>query len=332
MRIAFVLNNWGAWGGSGTYHAILIRSLQKMGYDCQVCLPFVELEAWELPSDIPFHLGIKNTVKAIQGCSTWVSWAIGHKISISSLLSRKKTRPKIVSVNHGDFRNPWCLKVMRKESPFADKIVGVSESSLAAVPEEYRHKGRVIEGPIDRDRLVPFTSRTDMQKSLRLGDENKVLLYLGRLDPRKGYHQIIDLTRFLPSNWRTLIVGDGIESISPQLLYGNYNVMFCGPSPFPGDFIQLADCSISLSETEGFGLSVVETMISGVPTISPKVGILEELDIGYVVPLGLSSREYANIVVEADRNRGLAKNHKAILDPLFTTESFVQKWVSVLTC
>lgn len=329
MVVGLLLNNWGTWGGSATYHMALIRGLQSRGHQVKVTLPF-KTELWDIPKDIPFSVGPNASIRAMQACSSWIVWGVGHKLKLSYLIRRRRTRPRIVAINHGSSDNKWSCKCMASESPHADTVVGVSSDSLLAIPEMHRSKGRIIYGPVDRDRLAPVTSAKAMRESLGLAPTTKVLLYFGRISPEKRVERAIEAMRYMPDDWRLLVVGGSSTLINPASLYNNFKVQFCGPTVTPGDYIQLADCTISPSNLEGFGLSVIEAMVSGKPTVAHKVGILQELDVGTILPMDATPSQYASAVIKATKDSSKARRDQDLLSSMFTVESFLDQWVSIL--
>jgi glycosyltransferase involved in cell wall biosynthesis len=219
---------------------------------------------------------------------------------------------------------------MATEAKFANHIVGVSADSLKAIPPEYLHKGVVIHGAIDRDRLKPFTSAKDMRSSLNIGENDKVALYLGRISPEKRVELAIDAMRYMPGNWKMLVVGDTRVPISPTCLYNNHRIQFCGPTAFPGDYLQIADCFISPSRTEGFGLSVVEAIASGVPVVANQVGILSELNIATTIPIESNPQSFAAAMIRAEKDRDKAIRDQETVLEMFTISAFNDSWSNLL--
>lgn len=329
MVVGLLLNNWGTWGGSATYHMALVRGLQSRGHQVNIALPF-KAELWDVPKDIKFAVGQSASIRAMQASSSWIVWGVGHKLKFSYFIRRKRTRPRIVVINHGSSDNKWSCKCMANESPHADTVVGVSADSLMAIPEPHRSKGRIIYGPVDRDRLAPVVSAKLMRESLGIEPNTKVLLYCGRISPEKRVERAIEAMRYMPEDWKMLVVGASSSHIDPAILYNNFKVQFCGPTLTPGDYLQLANCTISPSNSEGFGLSVIEAMIAGKPTVAHKVGILQELDVGTILPIDSTPSQYAAAVIRATKDAEKASRDQAFLSNMFTVDSFIDQWISIL--
>ena len=240
MVVGLLLNNWGTWGGSATYHTSLIRGLEQRGHEVIVALPFKH-EAWDIPSGFDFRIGMQESIRAMQASATWVVWGVGQKLKLRSLLARKKTRPNVIAINHGSSDNKWSRACLAGEAMHSNTIVGVSRDSLGAIPVEHAHKGVVISGAIDRERITPVVSAKDMRTSLGISEDEKVLLYLGRISAEKRVELAIEAMRYMPSDWRLLVVGEASNHIHPSCLYGNFRVQFCGPTSFPGAYLPIAD-------------------------------------------------------------------------------------------
>lgn len=329
MKICLLLNNWGTWGGSAVYHDALVRGLRSRGVDVRVAIPFNK-ELWDLPTGLNAMVGFEKSIKALQACSTWVLWGIGKDLSIRMLLGRKRTPPRIIAINHGGSDNKWSKDCLSCEAKFAHSIVGVSKDSLGAIPAEHLHKGVVISGAVERDRLVPVVSASDMRSSLGLKDGDKVAMYIGRIAKEKRVELAIEAMRYMPENWKLLVVGEANDHIHPRCLYNNHRVQFCGPSAFPGDYLQLADCFVSPSASEGFGFSVVEAIAFGVPVVAHKVGVLSEFDLATTIPPKSNPQAYAAAILRAEKDRAKALSDKEFVSSLFSMSSFLESWSDLL--
>ena len=115
------------------------------------------------------------------------------------------------------------------------------------------------------------------------------MLYAGRLSRAKGIAMLIEawpeiLARH--ADLHLVMVGSGQGSwddceaqvtgfVRERGLSGR--VIFTGQSERVWEYMQAADVFVSPSEYEGFGLTVVEAMASGLPAVVTAVGIAPEL-------------------------------------------------------
>jgi D-inositol-3-phosphate glycosyltransferase len=136
------------------------------------------------------------------------------------------------------------------------------------------------------------------RKSLGLGDE-KVLLFVGRIDPLKGIEQLIKTIPLLINNddLRLIIVGgdenswaelNELKKLAAELHIGE-SVNFLGmvrqeQLPY---YYSAADVCVVPSYYESFGLVALESLACGTPVVAADVGdlrnIIRQGETGYVV-------------------------------------------------
>ncbi|MFQ6104125.1 MAG: glycosyltransferase [Candidatus Glassbacteria bacterium] len=133
--------------------------------------------------------------------------------------------------------------------------------------------------PLGVDVRTFSTSHRDesLRRSLLSGEEGFLLLYAGRLSREKGLERLMDAMREIAdtgrSEIRLLVVGDGsLRSRIEESKPGNVSLL-----GHVGDRRRLAaiyascDAFITPSVREGFGISQLEAMASGLPVICPDV-------------------------------------------------------------
>ena len=129
------------------------------------------------------------------------------------------------------------------------------------------------------------------------GNNKKVVLYVGRLDPVKGVRYLVQAMGILRDrglrNAKLLIVGDGsekkyLEELVKKLGLEDY-VVFAGKvshEKIP-EYMALADVFVLPSLSEGFPTVVLEAMAMGLPVIASRVGglpwIIKDGDNGFLV-------------------------------------------------
>ena len=144
-----------------------------------------------------------------------------------------------------------------------------------------------------RQRLDPQL-RLEKRRALGIGDEDLVLLNLGRLGGEKNLGELIELfaeARKENENLKFLIVGDGpareeLEKLSKKLDVSQY-VIFTGmvnPREVQ-DYYQLGDVFVSASTSETQGLTYIEAAANGLPLLCRQddclADVLEEGENGY---------------------------------------------------
>lgn len=161
----------------------------------------------------------------------------------------------------------------------------------------YRQKqaGSVIFAPnsVDDERFAcePLISRSDLLARWGLRENRPVIIFSGKLIPRKRPLDLIAALNQLPLDVNVVFIGDGMlaERIRNSLRPGSGAVTgFINQSDIPS-YYHSADILVLPSEAETWGLVVNEAMAAGVlPIVSDRVGCAPDLvrDIGEVFRCG----------------------------------------------
>lgn len=171
----------------------------------------------------------------------------------------------------------------------ADRIVAVSEHERGNMIDFYGAPGdriQVIPCGVDMDIFKPIP-KSEARRELGLGAE-KVLLYVGRVQPLKGPELLLEsVARLgLSEGLRVLIVGGDVtgdaevtkvRELAEELEIGHL-VSFEGTVPHRRlvHYYNAADLCIVPSFYESFGLVAAEAMACGTPVVATKVGGLPE--------------------------------------------------------
>jgi glycosyltransferase involved in cell wall biosynthesis len=221
--------------------------------------------------------------------------AIG--LSCAFRLARMITREKVSAI-HAHSRVPaWICRVAKRLAPgvkffftahndyakynlgvwpvkHADGVTCVSKHALDSLlnwlPEHVPAK--VIYNPMTK-KLLPRRGG---------GGDAKRLLYVGRLSPKKFPLAVIEaLARHKEHAWTLDVFGDGpfrqtAEGRARELGIGDRVTMRGFSDEIPE---ALADCDLFLhpSLAEGFGLTLAEALLSGVPVIASDLPVTREL-------------------------------------------------------
>ena len=173
----------------------------------------------------------------------------------------------------------------------AERIIAVAESlavypRLGGVPH---HAIAVIPNAVDTERFK-LADRTVARRNLRLGDHGKLLVSVGHISPRKGFHRVIrSLPRILEHvRDLTLVIIGGrgaeednsaaLDELIEQLGLSRY-VSMVGAKP-PEEvalWFSAADVFILASDFEGCPNVVLEAMACGRPVVATKVGDIERM-------------------------------------------------------
>lgn len=192
-------------------------------------------------------------------------------IFVDCILNAKKKYAWI----HNDPREiSLDIKKYRKLFIAYDKLVCVSQSTkknLIALLPEYESKTMVFYNIINSDKIKKYSQDFSYDDGF-LGTK---ILTVGRLCDPKGQDIIPVIMKKLLSdgyNVRWYCIGEGENRIKIEKLIKQYsvekNVMLLGNKNNPYPFFRMADIYVQPSRHEGFGITVSEAKIFGLPIIA----------------------------------------------------------------
>ena len=163
-------------------------------------------------------------------------------------------------------------------------------------------KIRVVGNGIDVAKFYPL-SRAVARAELNIAENAKVLVSVGALVDRKGFHRVIEILPALVAKYPELIYlivgGDSPEgNIKARLeqqvrtLKLEANVRFLGA--YPSEQLKLplsaADLFVLATANEGWANVFLEAMACGLPVITTEVGgnkeVVNTQELGIIVPFG----------------------------------------------
>ncbi len=150
-------------------------------------------------------------------------------------------------------------------------------------------KVSVIGNGVDLDKFSPV-DKLEARRRLRIADDAKVIIGVGGLIPRKGFHRVIPLISELRKRHPGLvylIVGGGttqadmrsqLEALARECDVSDA-VRFCGSQPpeMLKWFYGAADVFVSATEHEGWANVFLEAMACGLPVVTTRVGGNEQV-------------------------------------------------------
>lgn len=211
--------------------------------------------------------------------------------------------PNVLSVHGGDLYDPtkltsphrysllrhWTRKLLRR----AIAVVVQSSDTLENMRRFYTTEIKGVRIPLGI--RMPIIS-TASRGQYGFGEDEVLMVTVGRLIPRKALNQLISMMEGLrEERVRLLIVGSGPqekllkqESSKKQL---ENKIVFMGYVEESEKFriLRMCDLYVSTSQHEGFGLVFLEAMASGLPIICYDSGgqtdFLRDQETGYLAPL-----------------------------------------------
>jgi glycosyltransferase involved in cell wall biosynthesis len=171
----------------------------------------------------------------------------------------------------------------------ADRIVAISSQIKAGLLDARVKPDRIVQIPngIDISRICPAerSEKARLREGLHLPLDKHIFVYTGRLTTSKGIPELIHAWQQITQqhhNTLLLLVGSGadcFDDCEPQLKQFIAEndlqpyVTLAGAVTDVSPYLRAADVFVFPSHYEGFGLSIIEAMACGLPSVVTKVGV-----------------------------------------------------------
>lgn len=192
-----------------------------------------------------------------------------------------------------------------------DKVVCVSQTAADGVIQTIGDPGnlKVCYNPLNVAHIRGLAQCNPVRKPGK-----PVFVAVGRLCVEKRYTMMLRVCNRLSTkyNFELWILGDGPqrEELENSILAQRMNgVKFLGHQSNPYPYMKAADCFISTSKTESYGLAVQESLILGVPVLVTKCAAMIE-----TVP------QQFGIIVEDDEDAVYEAWEKLLMKPSILVE------------
>lgn len=317
LRVGFLSVAYSVIGGTETHHRTLLPRLAKrMNVAGFAASGFFGGDGRLL--QVPYATGVDAAKTLAAHCDVLVVWGISD---LQSILPTD--RPKVIAVHHADFSSGWSNDLILQQLDMIDEVVCVNRETSDQL-SSFGKPVHFIPNAIDPARIVPSGRQSELEAEYAIPHDSKIVLFGHRLSGEKRPELAIAIARLLPSNWVMAIVGTG--TLLPAVLQDAAScdrVRVIGACESLADWMSIADCFLSLSTFEGFGLSVAEALAAGVPTVSTPTGIAPGL--ATTLPTLSTPQQWADAIVRA----------KVITPPSVVLERFsvdrmVDAWAKVI--
>lgn len=230
--------------------------------------------------------------------------------------------------------------------PRADAIRCVSQRLKRQLIGEFSVKEeKITVAPIFSD-AVPLllarpsnSSYSSSRGAERLG--SPIFLTVGRLVKVKNIDLQIKAMAEIVKKYPKIelwIIGDGPEKKNYELRITNYelqnNIKFFGWQNDLGKYYSQADAFLLTSDSEGWGLAVIEAAGFGLPIIMTEVGLAGEVikdgESGIIIPAGSKEKLVAailKIIEDENLRKKLGENAKAAAGRLPTKEQTLELYI-----
>jgi GT2 family glycosyltransferase/glycosyltransferase involved in cell wall biosynthesis len=225
-----------------------------------------------------------------------------------------KLRTPTVAIDHGDVPTGGLpagkranmayahLRAQRMYFPKASEIVTISEFVRSSLPKREARRARTIYHGLDHYPRAEAWRRNEMRELLGLRADERVALYVGRLNPDaqpyKGTADLLDIARAWlerGTGFRLVMAGLGSNQDAERIrAAGAVPVIHPSEAELPALYAA-ADVYMTASRWEGFDLPVMEAAVQGVPSVALQVGAHPEIvDEGVTGHLAVDAMDLAN--------------------------------------
>lgn len=216
---------------------------------------------------INFTYDLLPAIPLSKGCIMCgiLHWSVnGYNDSIKKLIQRKSLLARIISM----FLFNREGRYIKEQLHLLDRIIVLTQAGK----QEVLSLNRCIKTEqIDViPNFIPFDTFSKEVSTLT----NRTIIYVGRLNSEKGCYRLLNIWERVwkqHPDYHLNIFGEGTEKRAMQTIVterGIQNIQFCGFKKSLKEIYDKADILLCTSESEGFGLVLVEAMHFGVVPVS----------------------------------------------------------------
>lgn len=174
----------------------------------------------------------------------------------------------------------------KKKFSVVDSIVCLAEFTKQLLIEEYHipiHKLSLINNGVEKKKRISAKRKELIRKKWLIQPDEKILLFVGRLDEIKGLDYLIAAFKMVVNcylNCRLIIIGDGNFALHMREAKGYWTkITFTGKLDKKeiNQFYQIADIGILPSMHEQCSYTILEMMAFGLPIIGTSSTGLKEM-------------------------------------------------------
>ena len=225
------------------------------------------------------------------------------------------------------FSNSIRKTIARKVLRNADSVRAVTENLKSRVSSLTEARIKVLPIYVDRKRIEQAGASFDLHTHYPWHPWRFIMLSVSRLAPEKNLElalAVLALVRKRFPDTGLVIVGSGPEEKVLKLKVKSLKlegaVEFVGWQDGLSSFYKTADAFIQTSLFEGYGLSLVEAGLSGLPVVTTSVGIALELEHNrdaYIYPPSypeLLAQGVTDLIENSQKRENLRTNLKHTLE------------------
>jgi len=254
----------------------------------------------------------------------WLSSWVGMELKKKQPLKQVHTYHSLGAVKYKSI--PTIPLIAKTRLAVEKTLLETADRVVATSPQEKEHMRSLVSshGKID---IIPCgtnvahfgsVDRESARQTLRIASDEKLVLYVGRFDPRKGIETLVRAVHrsaLHKTGKLKLIIGggsrpghsDGLERERIEEIVAELNLE--GMVQFPGrlspeelpTYYAAADVCVVPSHYEPFGLVAIEAMACGTPVIASDVGGLQFTVVSEETGLLARPKDYVAFAEAIDR-------------------------------
>jgi glycosyltransferase involved in cell wall biosynthesis len=253
-----------------------------------MAIDFVKL-GWEVHSiDTHSPLALARAIQRIsKTCKADVICTHFTRALIAGFAAGKLNRIPVIHNEHSSahYRRGMGKILSRMILPWVNLIICNSyhtQRSIQACYSSTQKKLATIHNPVQE--RIPVRTRQDTRAALGVTDDEILVLHVGGMIPERDQLTLIQAVHDLKQTHpqiRLAMIGDGPSRLDLET-YIKLNgledsVQLLGYCDEIGDYLQAADIYVNPTRDEGFGIAVVEAMLSKTPVLLSDCGAHPEL-------------------------------------------------------